>query len=539
MSLNLSIHPVLRIFLNDMRTVFTFLLCVCCAVGYSQEGVAINNTGSAPNASAILDLQSTNKGFLVPRMTQSQKLGVAAPSLGLLIYQTDGIPGFYYFSGSEWTELTSQASAWSLSGNAGTNNGTDFIGTTDAQDLSFRTNNINRLRLSQSGQLEILNTGSSVFIGEQAGEVDDLTSNYNVFVGYRSGFSNTTGNYNLASGYRAMYSNVSGYRNIALGAEALFDNSSGYYNTGVGWRSLYNNTLGYQNTALGSQTLNANTEGFRNTALGYRALYFNIDGGQNTATGYQALYQNTIADRNSAHGFQALRNNTEGTGNSASGYRALYNNTTGNYNTGVGYSANSIGTAYVNSTGLGYNADNTASNSVVVGNTSVTSIGGQVGWTTLSDGRFKKNIRNDEVKGLEFITGLQPVTYNYDVRAKESWMEENYGEKDATQWEGKYDIESIRFSGFIAQDVEALSKSLGYEFSGVDAPKNAKDIYGLRYADFVVPIVKSVQELNMLLLEKNKEIESLKKSNLELQNQLLENTKAIKELQKSLKSNKE
>ena len=84
---------------------------------------------------------------------------------------------------------------------------------------------------------------------------------------------------------------------------------------------------------------------------------------------------------------------------------------------------------YINSTGLGYNADNTASNSVVVGNTSVNSIGGQVGWTTLSDGRFKKNIRNDEVKGLEFITGLQPVTYNYDVRAKESWMEENYGER--------------------------------------------------------------------------------------------------------------
>ena len=85
--------------------------------------------------------------------------------------------------------------------------------------------------------------------------------------------------------------------------------------------------------------------------------------------------------------------------------------------------------------------------------------------------------------------------------------------EDDAEWEGKYDIESMRFSGFIAQDVEALSKSLGYEFSGVDAPKNAKDIYGLRYADFVVPIVKSVQELNDLLLEKDKEIESLKKSN--------------------------
>ena len=103
----------------------------------------------------------------------------------------------------------------------------------------------------------------------------------------------------------------------------------------------------------------------------------------------------------------------------------------------------------------------------------------------------------------------------------------------------KVHIESMRFSGFIAQDVEALSKSLGYEFSGVDAPKNSKDIYGLRYADFVVPIVKSVQELNDLLIEKNNEIASLKKFNFELQNQLLENTKAIKELQEILKSRKD
>ena len=72
-----------------MRAIFTLLMFVIGSFAYTQEGVAINNNGSAPNASAILDLQSTNKGFLVPRMTQSQKVTVAAPSLGLLIYQTD------------------------------------------------------------------------------------------------------------------------------------------------------------------------------------------------------------------------------------------------------------------------------------------------------------------------------------------------------------------------------------------------------------------------------------------------------------------
>ena len=285
---------------------------------------------------------------------------------------------------------------------------------------------------------------------------------------------------------------------------------------------MFNNTSGYENTAVGSQTLNANTEGFRNTAIGYRSLYFNVGGDQNTATGYQSLYRNT-ANRNSAYGFQALRNSTEGLGNSASGYRALYNNTTGNYNTAIGFSANSVGVEFTNSTGLGYNADNTASNSVVVGNANVNSIGGQVGWTTLSDGRFKKNIRNDEVKGLDFIIGLQPVTYNYDVRAKESWMEQNFGEKEDTEWEGKYDIENIRFSGFIAQDVEELSKSLGYEFSGVDAPKNDKDIYGLRYSEFVVPLVKAVQELNEELQKKEKFILELINNQEQLIKELQEN----------------
>ncbi len=108
--------------------------------------------------------------------------------------------------------------------------------------------------------------------------------------------------------------------------------------------------------------------------------------------------------------------------------------------------------------------------------------------------RFKTDVRTDEVKGLEFITALEPVTYNYDIDAQAAWKEENYGEKDSAQWEGKYDIEQIRFSGFLAQDVEALANEIGYSFSGVDAPNNDKDVYGLRYAEFVVPLVKAMQE---------------------------------------------
>ena len=56
--------------------------------------------------------------------------------------------------------------------------------------------------------------------------------------------------------------------------------------------------------------------------------------------------------------------------------------------------------------------------------------------------------------------------------------------------------QQIIYTGFVAQDVEKAAKELNYDFSGVDAAKNDKDLYGLRYAEFVVPLVKAVQELS-------------------------------------------
>lgn len=66
----------------------------------SSGSVGIGTT--TPNASAQLDVQSTTKGVLFPRMTKAQRDAIASPSAGLLIFQTDDIPGFYYYSGSAW-----------------------------------------------------------------------------------------------------------------------------------------------------------------------------------------------------------------------------------------------------------------------------------------------------------------------------------------------------------------------------------------------------------------------------------------------------
>ena len=65
---------------------------------------------------------------------------------------------------------------------------------------------------------------------------------------------------------------------------------------------------------------------------------------------------------------------------------------------------------------------------------------------------------------------------------------------------------SIKYSGFIAQEVEAAAKSFGYDFSGVKAPANEKDAYALRYAEFVVPLVKATQELHQKVKEQESEV---------------------------------
>ncbi|MCB0619900.1 MAG: hypothetical protein KDC41_14560, partial [Saprospiraceae bacterium] len=64
-----------------------------------------------------------------------------------------------------------------------------------------------------------------------------------------------------------------------------------------------------------------------------------------------------------------------------------------------------------------------------------------------------------------------------------------------------------RYTGFIAQEVEEAAREVGYDFSGVDAPDNPDDIYGLRYAEFNVPLVKAVQELDRLAKEQQEDLD--------------------------------
>ena len=156
------------------------------------------------------------------------------------------------------------------------------------------------------------------------------------------------------------------------------------------------------------------------------------------------------------------------------------------------------------------------------------------GFVIYSDGRFKKNLK-ENVPGLDFINQLRPVTYHYDIHGlnekiypkaireklnaastekQNPLLNKEVAAKLAAQDEIAITAkEKIVYTGFVAQEVETAAKKIYYDFSGVSKPQNERDVYGLSYADFVVPLVKAVQQLS----EKN---DWLQKQNISLEARL-------------------
>ncbi len=327
-----------------------------------------------------------------------------------------------------------------------------------------------------------LGTNNSNF-GYFAGNSNNGSSADNAYFGAHSGRLTTSGNRNVAVGSLALFYNSSGFQNTAVGYQALHLATTNSLNSAFGYRALYSATTHY-NAAFGWSALELNTIGFNNSAFGYSALKATTTGISNAGVGYNALYGNTT-----------------GSHNTAVGASSVVSNQTGSYNSGFGTASGPQTSNLDNTTCLGYNAFATASNQVRLGNASVFSIGGQVAWSVLSDQRFKSNVKQN-IPGLEFINQLNPVSYDLNRKAFSKFL----GIADSTIQ--KTNHESIRQAGFIAQEVEAAVKKGNYEFYGVEAPQNERDHYSIRYSDFVMPLVKAVQELSAKVNDQQQMLEN-------------------------------
>ncbi len=140
-----------------------FIACILTLSSYAQN-VGIGT--STPDASAKLDVSDSNRGVLVTRVALTDVTnGIAPvnlPATGLLVYNINAAvvggsgTGFYYWDGTMWVRLsTGQSDDWTITGNAGTNPTTNFIGTTDAQDFVVRTNNTEKMRVESGGDVGI------------------------------------------------------------------------------------------------------------------------------------------------------------------------------------------------------------------------------------------------------------------------------------------------------------------------------------------------------------------------------------------------
>lgn len=290
------------------------------------------------------------------------------------------------YDGTYWQMLSASGnsvagSAWSLTGNTGTVDGTNFIGTSDNIPFNIRVNN------------------------QKAGRIDPTL--FNTFFGYQAGNANTTGLQNIASGGSSLLNNTTASRNIAIGFKALntqsFNNAGTAWNTdniAIGVEALFLNqptstVNGIQNTAIGNYVLRFNTTGNYNSAIGMNALRFNTTGNENIAIGGYALYLNNTGNSNTANGVNALYSNTSGTGNMALGFQAGYTatpanaNTIGSYNVFLGYNSGpgvASASNLQNAIAIGKNALVNASNSMVLGGTGGDAV--NVGVGTASPGKY-------------------------------------------------------------------------------------------------------------------------------------------------------
>lgn len=368
----------------------------------------------------------------------------------------------------------------------------DIVGT---ERFSFRNNS-----------LEFLNSGNSVFIGELAGNNDDLSGNQNTAIGYRALRDNVTGQRNIAIGSGAMLLNNGGDTNIAIGDDAMAVSTSGSNNVSIGTQSLFRNTTGNNNVALGGTALRENTIGINNVALGYRALY-NTETNANIAIGYESGYTNSSGTQNTFVG-TGSGHLTTGSGNLFLGYQAGYNETSSNkLYISNSNTANPLIYGEFDNDMLRFNGNvgigrtPTTNALEVEGNASKSTAGAFI---ANSDRRLKTNIKTiDSKNALNKLLALRGVTYE--------WNDKQTGIERPKE---------IQY-GFIAQEL--------MEVFPEKVTKDNLGFYQTAYGDYDAVFVQAMKELN------NK-VETLETENKLLKQQLIELQKSQEQLMVLVKS---
>lgn len=237
--------------------------------------------------------------------------------------------------------------SWNLLGNAGTTAGTNFVGTTDAQNLVFKTNGTTRMTIlsavAASNNMYTMAGGdatiNSLTVGTGKGNVSG-----NTVLGVQALSSNTSAGANTAIGYQSMFStnSATGGNNVSIGYLSMYFGTSARRNVSVGYRSMINITTGQANVVAGAFDVSGDlllSTGSLNALVGYNVAKFH-NGTGNSAFGTAALSGFSGGPHASSYctalGYEALFSTQAANYNTGVGKWSGYTVTTGNYNTFLG-----------------------------------------------------------------------------------------------------------------------------------------------------------------------------------------------------------
>ena len=381
--------------MNTFKKITLTIIMIVFGFSVAKAQVAINTNGNPPDGSAMLDVVSTEKGMLIPRLTATQKGNISSPATGLMIYQTTAPTGFYYNSGTPeipiWQLVGTDAGYWERSGTKTfLANNDDYvgIGTNDPAYPLNVTKNITtgnmyviHSKLMASDILPEQTIVSAAIVGET--NVTNFTFNGNGNGGVGAVLGMTTGTttheYNAAG---AFFSTVSGGANtgslgVYMSATGAVERNSGFmseaknstlentggqlhvgsdsYESGVtntGINSYVHNgkiNYGAKFFAEGGNGTNDTTYGVyasaRNSKINYAAK-FEADGGEGTNDTTYGVYATARDGKiNYAAQFQADGDGNVGTNDTTYGIYASAHDADKNY---AAYFDN--GTVYVENT---------------------------------------------------------------------------------------------------------------------------------------------------------------------------------------------
>lgn len=497
-----------------------------------------------PHPSALLEIASKNQGLLTPRLTTAQRLAIAFPADGLLVYDLT-VQCFFYYSGAAaaWVSACPAAMVTGPTGPTGLSGANGYTGPTGATGLNGITGptgvagivgptgptgaNGSTGATGNAGPIGATgvagatgNTGATGPAGMNGQNGLDGLDGMDGPPGptgpagspnawYRNG---NTGNI-IGTNFLGNIDNVDlqfRVNNVQAGIIENNDNLS----TGIGYNTLVNETPNHFNSsvAVGYEAMLHNTSGTANVGVGFRALLANTSGLVNTAVGSIALFSNTIGSNNTAVGREALGANTTGSTNCGLGSFTLMGNTTGSGNTALGYGADVTVDGLTNVTVIGSYALASQSNTLILGAwgnlggvpiytrvgigtgtpTAMLSVNGAANnatgaWGVFSDKRVK-TITGAFTDGLNVIKNIHPVRFMYN--------------KDAP-----FHAEGEQI-GVVAQDLEQIAP---YMVSQKDF-NNLKGLREVNNQAYIFILINGMQEQQQMIDRLQRRIEILEKT---------------------------